>query len=204
MSTESIRPLTRSDVPSAREVLGRAFADNPAYMALFGFMETSARHRAVAAMNGGFADAAVRFQHAEGIERDGALAAIALWAAPGEYPISLAGKALHALPAIPTGVRGIVNLLRMDAALTQRHIRETHYYLWVLGVDPSAQGRGYGSKMLERLNALGDIAHLPWYLETDKESSVRLYSRHGYEVLEEFTMPKVNDARMWAMHRKPR
>ncbi len=204
MTKHAMRVLVGHEASDAAALLGRAFGDNPGYCAMLPWLDDHARRAAVTKIKRGFVEAAIRYQRANCIDVDGRLGCVALWCAPGHYPVSVAAKVWHASGCVKTGPRGVMNLLRMDAAMAKRHPIEPHYYLFVLGVDPTLQGRGLGSAMLEQLNVIGDSAALPWYLETDKPSSVKLYQRHGYEVVDEFTLPKVNDVRMWTMRRAAR
>ena len=65
------------------------------------------------------------------------------------------------------------------------HPTEEHWYLEVVGVDPSQRGRGIGTTviapMLERCDAEG----LPAYLESSNEANLPLYARFGFEVVDE-------------------
>ena len=64
-------------------------------------------------------------------------------------------------------------------------------------VDPAAQGQGHSSKLLRRVNELADAENLPCYLftagATGKSSKqVAVYSRFGYETVEERTIADFN------------
>lgn len=72
-----------------------------------------------------------------------------------------------------------------DHMLKELHARVApgrHWYLFVLGVSPEAQGSGYGSVMLD---ALLDMAHrdsVPVYLETAGEANRDYYKRRGFRM----------------------
>jgi ribosomal protein S18 acetylase RimI-like enzyme len=199
-----MRSMSVGERGDAAALLGRAFGDNPGYVAMYPWLDDDARRAMVAQIKRGFVEAASRHQHASCVDVDGRLGGVALWCAPGHYPVSLRATLWQASRCVLTGPRGVVNLLRMDAEMKKRHPREPHYYLFVLGVEPTLQGRGVGSSVLAQLNAMGDATGLPWYLETDKPSSVKLYQRHGYDVVEEFTVASLNGVRVWTMLRRPR
>lgn len=78
-----------------------------------------------------------------------------------------------------------------------------HWYLASLGVRPSCQGRGLGSRvvepMLNRLDAEGQTAAL----DTSSADSVRFCSRHGFEVVDQFELPDAGPT-IWIMVRRPR
>jgi GNAT superfamily N-acetyltransferase len=62
---------------------------------------------------------------------------------------------------------------------THPHDRQ-HYYLEFLAVDPTTQGSGLGSALLETRHRMAERNHMPCYLEAADRRSRRLYLRHGY------------------------
>jgi ribosomal protein S18 acetylase RimI-like enzyme len=203
-ATSGIRPLTFAEAPAAGALLGRAFRDNPAYRAIFRHLPDEGRARAVHRMKCAFTDAAVRGQEAHGLWVGDELAAASLVCAPGQYPHSVVAFLRHARGAIPSGPRSLVQLLRANAYLSRMHLREPHYYLFVLGVDPSRQRQGLGRQLLHALNERADARGLPCYLETDKPTSVALYGSVGYDVLTEEDVPGVDGMHLWTMKRPAR
>ena len=81
------------------------------------------------------------------------------------------------------------------------HPKQPHWYLFVLGVDPKLQGQGLGGKLLERLNERADRDGVIGYLETDRESNLRLYQRYGFQIVTDHTLARVRDLRLWTMVR---
>jgi len=65
------------------------------------------------------------------------------------------------------------------------HPAEPHWYLPLIGVEPSCQGRGCGGALLsfalERFDREKQVA----YLESSNPRNIRLYERHGFERLGE-------------------
>jgi GNAT superfamily N-acetyltransferase len=81
------------------------------------------------------------------------------------------------------------------------HPSESHWYLPLIGVDTTAQGRGYGSTLLRHALDRCDRDHLPAYLEATAPRNRALYARHGFEelgVIQAGTSPP-----MWPMLRHP-
>lgn len=198
-----IRPLTLEDVPDAGALLGRAFCDNPAYRAILPHLSDAERARVVSRVKHGFTAAAVRWQHAHGVWVDGQMAGASLVCAPGEYPHRLSAFLWHAWGCSRLGWRGIVNFVKADAYITKHHVREPHYYLFVLGVDPTYQRLGLGRALLGSLSDRADADGLPSYLETDKPSSVELYRSVGFHVLSEDDVAGVPGMHLWRMRRPP-
>jgi ribosomal protein S18 acetylase RimI-like enzyme len=132
------------------------------------------------------------------------LSCVALWAPPRRWKTSaredmqLARCLLHPrligrMPLILTGLLG----------MERRHPREVpHWYLAVLGTDPSAQGQGLGSAVLQPVLERCDTDGVGAYLESSKERNIDFYARHGFRVTGEIRLPR--GPTMWPMWRDPR
>jgi ribosomal protein S18 acetylase RimI-like enzyme len=193
------RLVEDADVPAVAAALARAFADNPGFSWTF---------RDPASRQGKIEHGFVTYLRKLWLPRgecwttqglDGG----ALWMPPGawEVPMSLQ---LRLLPTVLANARlETPRLIRYLAVMEARHPHEPHWYLAVLGVDPSRQGRGFGSHLMQPVLERCDSEGIPAYLETDTERNVQLYRRHGFEVTEEFNLPGGGPP-IWLMWRKPR
>jgi ribosomal protein S18 acetylase RimI-like enzyme len=85
--------------------------------------------------------------------------------------------------------------------MKKRHAPFRHWYLMLIGVDPSYQGRGYASALLKPMLALIDPERMPCYVDTANEKDVSIYKHFGFDVVEEGTIPKTNTI-VWAMSRE--
>ena len=72
-----------------------------------------------------------------------------------------------------------------------------HWHLGTVGVLPSHQGKGIGTKLLSRFCKEVDTCLAPAFLETDTEKNVRFYERFGFEVVEETEIFDVKNHFMW-------
>ena len=81
-------------------------------------------------------------------------------------------------------------------------MKRPHWYLWVLGVDPSCQGQGIGGKLIEPVLARSDDEGAPCYLEAMTEKNVAFYKKHGFEVASEGEVLG-QQVRVWMMLREP-
>ncbi|MGH7271405.1 MAG: GNAT family N-acetyltransferase, partial [Polyangiaceae bacterium] len=176
----------------------------PFYRAILSHMSGDARAAAVVRVKTGFTAASVRGEEAHGLWVDGQLAGASLVCAPGQYPHRIGAYARIARGCATTGWKGITKFLRADAYITKLHIREAHYYLFVLGIDPSLQRQGLGKVLLRALSERADARGVPSYLETDKPTSVHLYRSAGYEVLTEGDVESVPGLHVWTMMRPAR
>jgi len=104
----------------------------------------------------------------------------ALWLPPGVGPDE---EPLAAL------LRTSVHAADRDAVfavldeMARYHPSEPHWYLPLIGVAPSHQGRGCGSALMRHALLRCDRDGLPAYLESSNARNVPLYQRHGFEVM---------------------
>lgn len=198
-----LRALASHHVPEAGRLLGRAFVDNPASLAALARLSAQRRARVVTALHASFCAAAVEHWTAEGLFAGERMLGVILVLAPGVYPPSLRARWTALRGALGAGLHGLRNYLRIDEHMQVLHPGEPHHYLFIIGVDPAQQGRGHGRTLLEALAARADASGLPCYLETDRETSVRLYESVGYRVVTDERLAKVGGLRMWTMRREP-
>lgn len=77
-----------------------------------------------------------------------------------------------------------------------------HWYLAFIGVEPSHQGRGIESPLLEPVEREASHNGVPCYLDTMNENNLPLYERHGFKVTHEGYVPK-GGPKVWSMSREP-
>ena len=118
-------------------------------------------------------------------------AACALWAPPDQWRNST----MASLPLFPVMARAcrskLGRALRMMTLIEHKHaeIDTPHYYLAFLGADPDAQGGGRGSALLDDMVRRCDTEGVGAYLESSTERNRVLYSRFGFEAIEELNWP---------------
>ena len=119
--------------------------------------------------------------------------------------LALLGTGIGQMPRLirALGSGGLVRALKLFSVLAEKHPKEPHLYLQVLGVDPPFQGKHYGSALLDRLKLEAkvrpEIAGV--YLETMTEANVAFYSGKGYEILGELYPLGV---KTWQMYQRKR
>jgi ribosomal protein S18 acetylase RimI-like enzyme len=143
-----------------------------------------------------FGGSAIDYRTAE-IVADGGAAA--LWLPPGAHPDEAAIGALIEESIDPARIENAFTLFEQMA---RHHPAGPHWYLPLIGVAPGHQGHGYGSLLLEHAVARCDRDGLPAYLESTSPRSVRLYRRHGFEVIAEIRVGSVPP--IFPMVRMPR
>jgi len=191
-------PVTKADVKPLSSVLARAFETDPVLRWTF----PGARSRKF------WGRRFFEFELRRFLSHDvswtlGDHAGAALWALPGKWGEEPADvvraffwSGIGVLPRAPRVLRGL-------SAVERAHPDgPPHLYLAVLGVEPDRQGLGLGSRLIAPGLELCDREGLPAYLETGKEENLPFYSRHGFQVRGELTLPK--GPPIWFMWREPR
>jgi ribosomal protein S18 acetylase RimI-like enzyme len=114
----------------------------------------------------------------------------ALWLSPHRGQASLLEGALFSLRMLVLlGFRAVA-LARTFAVLECKHPREPHWYLVGLATDPTQQRKGVGSFLMSHVLGQIDEEGSAAYLEASAPSNVPFYRRFGFEVQEEFHLPK--------------
>jgi ribosomal protein S18 acetylase RimI-like enzyme len=128
---------------------------------------------------------------------------------PGEFPPSTGRVLIEIVRAIPHAIprwipiAKVFSNLRIMSQLEKKHPAERHWYISIIAVNPAAQGRGLGGRLLEPLEARADAAQEALYLESTNPKNLTFYERHGFRCIEEF-QPLKGSPVVWRMLRKPR
>jgi len=132
---------------------------------------------------------------------------VALWLVPGKTKMTLGRMYRAGMLSAPfrLGFRTFGRFKGFAALTDEIHQRSApmpHYYLFMLGVSPAAQGKGVGGRLLEDMLMRIDQERMPTYLETQKERNVGLYRRSGFEVSADEPFPHLESLQNWGMLRK--
>jgi GNAT superfamily N-acetyltransferase len=107
-------------------------------------------------------------------------AGVALWLPPGVHVDGEHVESVFQSSLTSPVLEEVVSILE---EMDRYHIEEPHWYLPMIGVDPSNQGQGLGAALLEHALSKCDEASLPAYLESSNPANIPLYERHGFSVL---------------------
>ncbi|MEQ1763800.1 MAG: GNAT family N-acetyltransferase [Pyrinomonadaceae bacterium] len=125
-------------------------------------------------------------------------AGAALWLKPG---VESNEDALLGLIWESTSSDVQKDLFPMFEQMAAFHPESPHWYLPMIGVEPSRQGSGVGSALLQHSLANCDADGLPAYLESSNPKNLSLYERFGFE---QIGVIRSGDAPpMFPMLRKP-
>jgi GNAT superfamily N-acetyltransferase len=199
--TPQARPAQKADVRALSRTLARAFYDDPVMMWLLPEDETRIAHlrRLFATMN--------RHHH---LSRGGVevacgpdIGAAALWDPPDQWRESRRGE----LAMTPTflrvfGLRSAIGRA-VQEVMKHAHPEEPHWYLAVIGSDPTVRGQGYGRVLMRSRLQRCDAEYCPAYLESSKPENLPYYERFGFTVTGEIVLPHGGPP-IWPMWREPR
>lgn len=193
----AVGEVTHAEFAAVGRALSLAFEDDPVMSFLFPHARTRTRR-----LTSFYAVVLPLIADHGLVHADTDLHGAAVWLAPSPPRPGRLEGALLALRMLFT-LRGSAG--RADAlnqTILPARIHEPHWYLALLGTEPSQQGRGLGSALLAPNLEKCDQQGLPAYLESSKQANVPFYQRHGFEVVCELTVP--GGPSVWPMLRKPR
>jgi ribosomal protein S18 acetylase RimI-like enzyme len=136
-----------------------------------------------------------------GVREGGAVAGVLVGARPWAHPFPAPPLLRRIALALAQGPSVSGRWAEIFDALLARRPQDAHWYLALLGVRPSAQGRGLGRALLGAWLAEVDAAAGAAWLETDEPRSLGLYRSAGFEVAEEIRLLEVP---VWLMRRERR
>jgi ribosomal protein S18 acetylase RimI-like enzyme len=197
-----VRAAQKPDITPLAQALGRAFYDDP--VSVWMLPDDVSRTAQLTAFFG----ASTRAHHLSGggveVAYDGStVGAAALWDPPNGWKQSTWSQ----LRMVPALIRSFGFRLSQGRALSDlldaNHPEEPHWYLAVIGSDPSVRGQGFGKAVMQPRLDRCDADYCPAYLESSKEENVPYYERFGFRVIGEITLPNGGPT-LWKMWRAPR
>jgi GNAT superfamily N-acetyltransferase len=196
-----LRLLRGKELTQAARLVGRAMRDNPANVAAFGM--PNAEHRSLAM--GHFFVPVLRGIYQRGLVlgafRSNGLVGICGMARPGFCrPGPIEKVRVFPRAMIGNSIGTPLRILNWVGEWARRDPTEPHWHLGPVAVEPSLQGQGIGTVMLNAFCALVDTTCAASYLETDKRENIRLYQRFGFAVVESAEVLGIPN---WFMSRVP-
>jgi ribosomal protein S18 acetylase RimI-like enzyme len=200
---QNVVRLEKARYSQARQTVGKAFFDYN----LMQYAAPNPQHRAPAVMSLYGALLGDCFRWGEVFVTEDVIGA-ACWLPPEVSVPGLARQIRAGMLALPLrfGIAGFNRLQAYDAMAVELHhayARTPHWYLSVIGVEPQYQGQGIGGALMQPILSRADAEGLPCYLETHRESNVRLYEKHGFQICTRADVPG-HPFPVWAMRREPR
>lgn len=182
------RVATTADDPKLARVLTDAFLDDP--FTVWAWPGVAGRRRELHRFHSVYLGL---MRHRGSIWTSEDRSGCAIWADPGRWRLGPVDSLRVAFAMMRGGRLPYLatTVLPGEIRVENAHPRApAHYYLSVLGVTPTAQGRGVGSALLAPLLDLCDQRGVGAYLESSKIENVPFYERHGFSVRREIPLPR--------------
>ena len=201
-NSPTIVSLEGARVAMAAAVATRAFANDPMFTYIF---PNAARRLAPLRR---FMGAALRYGVLFGeVATTTDNAGTALWLAPNQTNVTPAHMLRSGMAALPITVgvgafRRFLTVVSYGERVHAQIVREPHWYLLNLAVDPPRWRQGIGSALLAPVLARADQNGQPCYLETNNPSNLPFYARHRFEVAHAGQVPNGGPA-FWGLLRRP-
>jgi GNAT superfamily N-acetyltransferase len=197
-----VSPLGVGEVERAAAVLARAFDADPLTRYLFPDRVERARKAPL------MFTTLARYDYLFGrVDRLDGFGAVATWLGPehgAETPQRLSEAGFDQLPD-QVGGAPLDRLSAFYAVVEEAHrhaVAEPHWYLRLIGVEPTQQGRGLGSMLLRHGLSRAHESGNGCFLETFQERNVPFYLSHGFQLVIDQTEP-ASGIRVWGFLRPP-
>eukprot|EP01103_Thecamoeba_quadrilineata_P020876 TRINITY_DN9218_c0_g1_i1.p1 TRINITY_DN9218_c0_g1~~TRINITY_DN9218_c0_g1_i1.p1 ORF type:complete len:222 (+),score=36.11 TRINITY_DN9218_c0_g1_i1:16-681(+) len=183
--------LQEKDVPEVVTMLARAFEDDPSYVYLFPIPETRIDnlnwiYQRIVTLARLDKTSILQITRDESSNQ---VTSVAFWE-PHVQPIAFLTLFQIGILSYPFshGISGTYRLLSLiDLIEKWQKTAPDHYYLDQLAVNPDFQGKGIGSKVLEKtLREIVDSKGVPSMLVTAKEKNVRYYQKFKFELVDSY------------------
>jgi ribosomal protein S18 acetylase RimI-like enzyme len=188
--------LAPAETRSAVALLARAFVADPLHEVTFGAGRLD--------RNEGFFRVALASMKGTKMAafESGRMIGVAHWVVSPHCQYPLLEQAMT-LPRMirAVGLRPSVKVVVWLSAWSKHDPAEPHSHLGPIAVEPAAQGRGVGTRMMELYCAELDRTGVAGFLETDKRGNVRFYERFGFTITATVSILGVEN---WFMRRDAR
>jgi ribosomal protein S18 acetylase RimI-like enzyme len=194
-----IAPVDGSRLDDAAAVLARAFLSGPG--TVFVYDEDLRRDRSEA-----FFRLMVRaYAEAGAVVATPGLESVGLLAPPcarTAAAVTAAGMADFTASLRPGEAARFERLVSTLGAEHDRLMTVPHWQLAFVGTEPTAQGSGFGSVVVDDVVARADRDGVPAFLDTLEARNAAFYGRHGFTTVSELDIPG-SDVHVWAMRHEP-
>lgn len=191
----TVRQITSQDVLDLSHCFKRAFDQDPVMRWLF----LSPKEWEKCALRY-FGMAITHYMHNGHALTTNGLEGAALWSKPNSAKPSMWHQIISDMKMSWFFKDGFVRGMQIQQALQEIHPKQPHWYLSMIGTDTRHRGEGVGPALLQPVLQLCDEQNLPTYLESSNQKNISFYIRHGFEILQDVTIP--GGPTLWPMLRQ--
>lgn len=178
--TLSLTSFDETYLDAATDLLTRSFAFDPSFAEISQLPTAHGEHGALRELFRAQLRSWGSEAHVDLAFLDQTLVGIATWSEPEAIP-DMEAIAGHMIPIVGKDVWD--RMLQGHKEELEYHPNFPHWYLYVIAVDPQAQGHGVGSALINKgLDRVGEQAA---YLEASTHRAARLYERFDFALLGE-------------------
>ncbi|SEH73709.1 Acetyltransferase (GNAT) family protein [Mycolicibacterium rutilum] len=200
MADIEVAAAQRGDVRQMAAVLARAFDRDPVMMWMV--PDDAGRGRALERMFATMVRHHFLRTGAPEVAGGGRVGAAALWDPPGQWKQSRLQE-LRMMPGfIRAFGRNVQRGQEVSELMKEKHPEEPHWYLAVIGSDPTVRGTGFGQALMRSRLDRCDAEYAPAYLESSNPDNIPYYERFGFRVTGEIRLPEGGPS-LWPMWRQP-
>jgi GNAT superfamily N-acetyltransferase len=203
VSAKTVR-LADSQIPAAAVTLARAFHDDP--LMIYTIPDSADRARLLPEVYARM----IRFGSLAGEVHttSGAVEGAAIWLPPNAKwtPENLEASGLNQLASLIGGdsYQRYREVVGREWQARERDMTVACWYLFILGVEPSRQRRGFGGALMRPVLERADSEQLACYLETENERNVAFYLKQGFEMVVNGEEAGSSGVRFWTFRRTPK
>jgi ribosomal protein S18 acetylase RimI-like enzyme len=195
--------LGESQVPGAAQMLARAFHDDP--LMRYTIPDPNERARLLPAMYATM----IRFGMLAGevYATSDTLEGVAIWMPPNAQWTreNMEASGMLKTPTLigDDAYQRYRDVVSREWQARLREIPGAGWYLFVLGVEPRVQRRGFGGALMRPVLERADAEQAVCYLETENERNVAFYLKQGFEVVVNGEEAGHSGVRFWTFRRNP-
>lgn len=84
-----------------------------------------------------------------------------------------------------TGFSNISKAIKREAEIKKHHPQGPLCYLWFIGVEPTHQNKGFGTRLMEKIISDASVEKRTVCLETSTDRNIPWYKKLGFEIYKE-------------------
>ncbi len=129
-----------------------------------------------------------------------------IWLPGKHFPLGLMREIKSGMWAIPftLGAKATLRLMNHDGELDKwiaKHAAQNYGYVWCVGVNDSARGKGYSRQLIEQaITEMRAQGMTEFWLKTEDPKNVTIYQKLGFELVYE-TVVKSSGVKGWVMRK---
>jgi ribosomal protein S18 acetylase RimI-like enzyme len=193
--------LSNSQISAAAATLARAFHDDP--LMIYAIPDAAERKRLLPDVYARM----IRFGTLTGevYVTASAIEGVALWLPPNAKWTreNIEASGMHETPTVigNDAYQRYRDVVGREWQARERDMTEPCWYLFLLGVEPRSQRRGFGSALMRPVLERADTEKVACYLETENERNVAFYQKQGFNLIVNGEEAGTSGVRFWTFSR---